>query len=333
MRTAAGSWWEEATGSRAFWTAKAAWSWHAHRNQSRSPPRDSVPEGDRFAYAVGGGTIRLCDRQGAEIATTRCGGEPRRLAFSAAGDKLLVACGGPNVQMFHSTDGSLATTIAGPPSSIVTVDSSAQGQIATGDDRGRIAIWENDQPLRTIALRGGGAVSETRFSPDGRWLAAIDSDRCMSLVSMVGESEPMYLEPGHDTASLSWSSDSANVAVGTFGGDLRIWDTAGKKISEARPGRSRLRIVCWPPGKPNVWVAPEDATIHRWHTTDQQLERTIFLLTDGSTAILKPCGQLLAAPASFQDEVVYGLETLEGGLELLRPQEFHQRHQLRYPPP
>jgi WD40 repeat protein len=291
------------------------------------------PGGDRFAYALADGTLRVCDREGAEIAAARCGGEPKALAFPAEGDRLLVACGLPNIQLFNPQDGSLTATLTGSPRPIVTVDSSAQGRIVTGDDQGRMVIWENDQPLRTLSLRNGGTVAQTRISPDGRWLVAIDSGRCVSLVSMDHQSELLYLEPGDDAAWLSWNSDSTNVAVCSFGGQLRIWTTAGKRIAEARLPRMPVKTVCWLPGKSTLWLGLDDSTVHVWELNGQRFERTILLLAGGPTAVLTSSGRILAAPPSFQDDVAYGLETSDGSLELLRPQEFHQRHQLPWPPP
>lgn len=291
------------------------------------------PGGDRFAYALADGNLRVCDREGAELAAARCGGEPRALAFQAAGDRLLVACGLPNLQRFNPQDGSLTATLAGVPRPIVSVDSSAQGRIVTGDDQGRIGIWENDQPLRTLSLRNGGPVAQTRISPDGRWLAAIDSGRCVSLVSLDNPSEPLYLEAGDDAAWLSWNSDSTNVAVGSFGGVLRVWTTVGKKIAEARLRRMLVNTACWLPGKSTLWLGLEDSTVQVWDLSGQRFERTILPLAGGPTAVLTSSGRILAAPPSFQNDVVYGLETSDGSLELLRPQDFHQRHHLPWPPP
>jgi WD40 repeat protein len=286
------------------------------------------PTGDRLAYAVADGTLRLCDREGAEVASSRCPGEPRSVAWNPSGDRILVACGRPEVQLWNPSDGSPTAMLAGQEQPIVAADWSSKALIATGDARGRISLWsEAGQLLRPVSLRGGGPVLQVRLSPDGRWFSAIDSDRRISVWPVDGSGEPLYLEAGHEVASLAWSPDAATLVAISFGGEFHAWDTQGKLLVEARPRSGRATVVAWLPGTQTVWIGCEDATLHAWDMAGRRAERSVLLLAGGQTAAFTASGRVLTG-AELQAELLYGVETESGGLALLAPAEFQQRYEL-----
>jgi WD40 repeat protein len=191
----------------------------------------------------------------------------RIVAVTGDGRVLIRESGGPWVELGNL--GGMVNEVA------ALVD----GRVATGDDQGRVLIWNSTQPVESVEVPELRWVADVAALPSGRVLTA-DSDirgydsfvRAWDLPTSVLP----FTFGSHDmfVNAVALLPDGGVVTVG--GGGLRIWDLARpyrpigrfddfqtmSAVAVMRDGRivigGKGRVRIWDPSKPRAQVAQCD---------------------------------------------------------------------------
>ncbi len=103
--------------------------------------------------------------------------------------------------------------------------------------RQRIAAVEHGLPRPRQLWVHDGAVNETRFSPDGRWVLTAGEDGKVHLWdSETGETAMVPLETGGTVTFAVFSADGRRIAAGSADGAVRVWDLAFLTNSKRKRG-------------------------------------------------------------------------------------------------
>ena len=108
------------------------------------------------------------------------------------------------------------------------------GEVRLGDLRG--GTWD---------LVGRGPMSSAQslaFSPDGRALAVAGLGPIVSLLDAESgeERRPLTLERGNNAMHVAFSRDGKYLASGGFGGELTLWEWAGRRRLAAPRSATRV---------------------------------------------------------------------------------------------
>jgi WD40 repeat protein len=122
----------------------------------------------------------------------------------------------------------------------------------------------------TLADRAG-PVSSVAFSPDGRTLAAGDSDGTVIVWGLANPARPGHLlaAGAGSVSSVAFSPDGRTVAMGSFDGRVILWDLADltrpRQFLEAHAG-SVFSVVFSPDGR-TLAAGDSDGTVVMWDLT------------------------------------------------------------------
>ncbi|MBL8800169.1 MAG: protein kinase [Planctomycetia bacterium] len=228
----------------------------------------------------------------------RSGGTKRRLlvglgALAVVG--LLLAGGLAFVLFSGDTNNSTATQPAptGPLAKATTRTTSLQQPARFSFDRldaGKIPASERlpNLPTEVVAVLGEqrfrhwGQTQGAAFSPDGKWLATIGSDRLVRVWNLAtGEQRTAIpLEgPAFAAATLAFAPNGQTISVFGLGQGVRVLDLAsGKQIFTLPNPKAEGRVVALAPdGQTAVLMGlmPGDRTARLWHLGRNAEVRTL----------------------------------------------------------
>ena len=183
---------------------------------------------------------------------------------------------------------------------------SADGKrLASGDDSGRIQLWELDTSGHPIVLSGHGhQVWALAFSVDGTWLASGDRAGEVRLWDAADATMVRSIE-AHDTAVwwLGFTSDGEHlVTAGEM--QVRIWDVeTGERVAQLAHGEARVTRAALSPDDSLLAVASTDGAVRLWQVATESMIKEIAVEDDVVWSVtFSPDGGQLATASS--DEVV-----------------------------
>jgi WD40 repeat protein len=163
------------------------------------------PDGRRFASGSYDRTIVIRDLEQNKVMHVLKGhnGAIFDVAFSYDGKVLVSASADATVKVWNVESGQRLDTLSQPQKEQLSVDMSADGKwIAAAGDDNRIRIWDlisvdspQINPLRIARFGHEGSIYCVRFTPDGRFLLSLSSDRSIKVwsvpeMNLVYEFEP-----------------------------------------------------------------------------------------------------------------------------------------------
>jgi WD40 repeat protein len=129
---------------------------------------------------------------------------------------------------------------------------------------------EDGQVTRTLTL-GGVTLTNPRFSPDSRYLAACSLGHAFFVWDLRSEEETPREFFGHldNVRSISFSPDGARIASGSDDCQIRIWDLEGGRTEEAlQVLKGHSRSVLWVDFSPitarSLVSTSKDRTVRIW---------------------------------------------------------------------
>ncbi len=163
-------------------------------------------------------------------------------AAALSPDGRWVAGGGAGklVRIHDARTGLPVAHLFGHSSEVVTLAFSPDGHcLVSGSHDGSVRTWDvaTGSPLATFSPVDRESIGAVRFSPSGRWIAAIGSmGRLRILPRAAGTSSALLTErrPGHNTVALSPDGSlCATASFFAFEDHVRLWDVdLGEVVAE-----------------------------------------------------------------------------------------------------
>ena len=195
------------------------------------------PDGKLFASGDSAGNIFVRDMSFHPVAP-RLAGEGQRsnvyqLAFSP--DSRTLAAGGRDgsLRLWNVPEGTLQRALLGHFAGVTFINWRADGKaLAAGSFYGTTTVWNTDTAsgleVMPFRVQPWGSV----FSPDGRWLAAIEQTGQVVLWNRrTAQIECRLPGPQEHADSLAFTPDGRTLAVGTGDRQIQFWNPMTHRLS------------------------------------------------------------------------------------------------------
>lgn len=216
------------------------------------------------------------------------GAEIQRVAFSEKNMAAIIASIGGGMLMYRLNDRDWLKRFDAVDTTKGCVDISINGDIAWGDDTGRVVLLpggsrENARSFMTCGegLESRAAVNSIEFSPDGSRLLTASMDGDVSEWDLEGRQIRALIEDQPKAWSATYAPDGDAIAAGFFGGTLRIWhERARERVADpvvvSLEGCNRVPSVAFSPDGARIALATVGAEV-----------RVVDAMTGAELAVLR----------------------------------------------
>lgn len=167
--------------------------------------------------------------------------------------------------MFSSTKASL-TSLSIAPAGIWA---------ATGDDDGRIQIWDLANKKQTAAFYAHrGTVAAVDISADGKLLASAGQDKRVVIWNIAKQEEIASTVIPDKPTDIEFSTDGHYLAIGSENRNAWIWRIATNSLRPLKNEGDVLAVAFNPDGK-LLATAGKDKTIQIWSTASGKLVKRL----------------------------------------------------------
>lgn len=235
-------------------------------------------DGDNIYTCALDDTIRVLDPRSnkflADFEPLKLTVQPKGIAKFGAH---LIIAGSNELQVFEDRELKSSSKIRYEPSSVDVLPSLRQVAVGgSSDDKVHIyTISENFQLEEIKCLEHRGCITDVKYSPDGNYLAASDSNRKIVLYKTNEEySEAHDKEWGFHTAKvncLAWSPDSEILVSGGLDTNLIAWFPKEptrhiiKKHAHPQSQITRISFI----SKRSIASSGQDATVRIWNILEE----------------------------------------------------------------
>ena len=155
-----------------------------------------------------------------------------------------------------------------------------------------VKVWDINNPGEMSFRASVIGPWNAPISPDGKWMAPVNSDKHLSLYSMNSGKPDIFLD-SLSAFAAAFSSDGQYLATGYRA--INIYNTTtGKKQITAR-GHSGVVYGMDYNGKLNLFATAADNTVLFWNTTDTAAYKTVSNITNPFTVKFSPDGKNIYA--------------------------------------
>lgn len=165
------------------------------------------------------------------------------------------------------------------------------------------------QQYQAGPVLNGAGVNSIVFSPDGKTLAAGDTDNTVALWNPATR-QKISTFTGHaaPVTSVAFSTDGKTLAAGSQDNTVVLWSTVdGQKINTFK-GTDKVDAVALSPDGKTLAAGIDDNTVILWQVGTGQITRTLTGHSDSVDAIaFSPDGQTLASGSSDKSVVVWNV--------------------------
>src|SRR5258706_13306081 len=243
------------------------------------------PDGTRVASGGDDGTVQVWDAAtGNPVYTYRRHAHPvSTVAWSPDGKRIASGGGDKTVQVWDAFNGGNVFLYRTHTGGVHTVGWSPDGKrIASGGEDKTIQIWspikDKNSFFTNFLLTARGQfnykghsqrVNAVMWSPDGRRIASVSSDRSMQVWdSLTGRKFFIHRNSSAAINSLSWSPNSRYLASGSNDKAVQGWDVGtGHSISTYRGHTGYVNAVTWSPDGKLLASGSVDHTVQVWQAS------------------------------------------------------------------
>jgi WD40 repeat protein len=153
---------------------------------------------------------------------------PTAAALSPDGTTLAVGlCHTYKIHLIETASGQTHTSLGNDEGSVFSLSFAPDGKLlAAGDTRGRVLLWDPNDPKRPRVLDGHAwTVYGVAFTPDGRRLVTASADNTARVWDVAsGRQLHVYEWHGHWVKCLAISPDGLTAATGGEDMKVAVWD-------------------------------------------------------------------------------------------------------------
>jgi WD40 repeat protein len=172
-------------------------------------------------------------------------GSLNSLVFSRAGGLLLAGSSDNMMVLWDVVSKQLKLRIVNAPARASLALSADERLIASGDDRGSVAIYDaKDGHLVSQINSNIGAITSLAFSPDGDRVAAA-GHKSSVMVWRIGAPQIEQTLSGHSktVTSISFAPDGSWLVSASLDGSARIWSVAGETRAIVRSDSAGVQAL------------------------------------------------------------------------------------------
>lgn len=137
-------------------------------------------------------------------------------------------------------------------------------------------LQAQDGEITELRRWGGNRANDIAWSPDGRLLAIAANSIWLHSVDDLSNRELLAREYTQQANTLAWSPDSTQIAFGTLGGAIRVWDLANKKWLHILEGHTAtVNSIAWSTDGTLLATASDDLTVRVWEMNRGKLLHTL----------------------------------------------------------
>jgi len=242
----------------------------------------------------------------------------RALAYAPApvGRTVAASLEGNTVRIFDAEDGQIRRELTGHPQPVYGLAFDRTGRrLATGDESGRIWIWDVASGRRLVEfdrvrahVRG---IAHLSFNDDGTRLASTGKDDLVIIWNPATGRQVRQI-PGNGVNVTAAKFSGPRLLVPTLGDGLRVYDARTFALAGHLRGHGGLGmqgVAVAPGGRVSV-TAGKDNTVVAWNPTNRQAIGQFRGHEDWvSHVALSPNGQLAASSANDRRVIVWHVPT------------------------
>jgi WD40 repeat protein/serine/threonine protein kinase len=268
-------------------TADKVWLWDTTKPEAPPTSIDHAefstindlaisPDGKFLATAAGRKMIRLFDVATRQHVCDLPGhsGNVARVAFTAAGDRLISAGWDRSIRVWDMSDVPdrvpTPLVLRGHTSYLTALSVDRLGrQIVSASDDGTVRLWNLDLPQAESSQPSGGRqIHCIVHSSDCSILAMSGPDKVIRLRNVADNSTSELRGSTADVNALAFDPGRGRLAAGLEDGSITIWDTEAKKLVRTLRGHSRaVTGVAYSPDRRLLASSSEDGSVRLWDAT------------------------------------------------------------------
>ncbi|WP_416676366.1 WD40 domain-containing protein [Egbenema bharatensis] len=189
-------------------------------------------DGRFIATASADGTVKLWDQQGTELKTLTFDQAVLDVAFSSEGQTITVLSQDYTIHRWSGEDWTAQTMTASKVHDLSDRDIdfaeiSPDGQILAIANQldHTVTLWDIETQVKLASLIHAKPLKDLNFSPDGQWVATASKDKTVRLWNLQGAEQAKFTWHHQQfVENVSFSPDSASIALGGTSGRIVLWD-------------------------------------------------------------------------------------------------------------
>lgn len=255
-----------------------------------------------------------------------------QVAFSLDGELIASSSGDRTVKLWRR-DGTAVATLRSHNSTVLGVAFSPNSELiaSTSEDR-TVKLWAKDktQPpspnphytLRHTLKAHTDTVQQVAFSPDGKTIVSVSSDKNLKLWSVDGKLIRTLTGHTAEVLNVAFSPDGKAIASSSIDQTVKLWSTEGTLLKTLTGHSDRVTGVAFSPQGNLIASASWDKTIKLWKI-DGTLVKTLADHRDAAIKVaFNPQGNLIASTSLDRTIKLWKtdgtlVKTLEGSKDVI----------------